>query len=86
MDMDRVGKLLALTAVEKAWQQPRSNTQALTLNGTCYTLDDDVKIFFVKSAFSRHTPHRHGRLQGQCDSRIGIPETFPVEIQLECKL
>jgi nitroimidazol reductase NimA-like FMN-containing flavoprotein (pyridoxamine 5'-phosphate oxidase superfamily) len=35
----------------------RYNTQALTLTGTCYTLDDDEEIAFVKQAFNRHHPH-----------------------------
>ena len=38
-------------------EQARRNTQALTLTGTCYILEDDVEISRVKAAFLHHHPH-----------------------------
>lgn len=45
--------------IDTRGEQARNNTQALTMTGTCYTLDDDEEISVVKEAFSRHHPHLH---------------------------
>ena len=43
--------------IDTRGEQERINTQALTLTGTCYTLDDHEEASIVKEAFSRHHPH-----------------------------
>ena len=43
--------------IDTRGEQARNNTQALTLTGTCYTLDDDEEINVVKEAFIRHHSH-----------------------------
>jgi hypothetical protein len=45
--------------IDTPGEQARNNTQALTLNSTCYTLDDHEEVSIVKEAFSRHHPHFH---------------------------
>lgn len=45
--------------IDTRGEQARNNTQALTLNGTCYTLDDHEEVSIVREAFSRHHPHLH---------------------------
>lgn len=45
--------------IDTRGEQPRSNTHALTLAGTCHTLEDDEEISIVKEAFRRQHPHLH---------------------------
>ena len=45
--------------IDSRGEQTRKNTQALTLTGTCYILEDDVEISRVKSVFNHHHPHLH---------------------------
>ncbi len=43
--------------IDSRGEQARQHTQALTLNGTCYTLDNDEDISFLRQAFIRQHPH-----------------------------
>ena len=45
--------------IDTRGEQTRNSTQALSLSGTCYTLEDDEEIIFVKETFIRHHPHLH---------------------------
>lgn len=40
-------------------EQPRTNTQALTVAGICHILEDDEEIETVKEAFNRNHSHLH---------------------------
>ena len=45
--------------IDTRGEQTRNNTQALTLTGTCHTLEGDKEVSFVKEAFNRQHPHLH---------------------------
>ena len=58
--------------IDTRGEQSRRSTQALTLTGTCYVLEDDNEISKVKAAFNRHHPHLKEFIRKRDVSFLGV--------------